>query len=284
MIFPRSGRTACVLRSRACFAEPPAESPSTMNSSASARVADRAVGELAGQGRVLERRLAPGQVARLARRLASTGGVDGLLQDPPRLARVLLQELAQLAVHRLLDQALDRRVAELRLRLALELGVGELDRDHRGQPLADIVAAQVRVLLLQQALGPRVGVQRPGQRRAEAREVRAALVGVDVVGEREHRLLVGGVPLHRDLDLAVGGLVIEEDGLPVQRVLVLVQEGDEVDDPALVVEGVALAGAALVDELDPQAAGQEGGLAHPLGERLRSRARASRRPRRRGGR
>ena len=34
MIFPRSGRIACVVRSRACFAEPPAESPSTMKSSA----------------------------------------------------------------------------------------------------------------------------------------------------------------------------------------------------------------------------------------------------------
>src|SRR5438034_1193177 len=30
MILPRRGRTACVLRSRPCFAEPPAESPSTM--------------------------------------------------------------------------------------------------------------------------------------------------------------------------------------------------------------------------------------------------------------
>src|SRR5205823_5585638 len=29
MILPRSGRTACVLRSRPCLAEPPAESPST---------------------------------------------------------------------------------------------------------------------------------------------------------------------------------------------------------------------------------------------------------------
>ncbi len=30
---PRSGRIACVLRSRPCLAEPPADSPSTMNSS-----------------------------------------------------------------------------------------------------------------------------------------------------------------------------------------------------------------------------------------------------------
>ena len=42
------------------------------------RVLDRAVGELAGQGRVLERRLAAGQVARLARRVAGARGVDRL--------------------------------------------------------------------------------------------------------------------------------------------------------------------------------------------------------------
>jgi hypothetical protein len=34
-ILPRNGSTACVLRSRPCFAEPPAESPSTMKISAS---------------------------------------------------------------------------------------------------------------------------------------------------------------------------------------------------------------------------------------------------------
>ena len=34
---PRSGRIACRARSRPCFADPPAESPSTMNSSLSSR-------------------------------------------------------------------------------------------------------------------------------------------------------------------------------------------------------------------------------------------------------
>ncbi len=50
MILPRSGSTACVLRSRACFAEPPAESPSTMNSSAS--VGSRTVQSASLPGRV----------------------------------------------------------------------------------------------------------------------------------------------------------------------------------------------------------------------------------------
>ena len=150
MILPRSGSTAWVLRSRPCFAEPPAESPSTMNSSASARVLHRAVGELARQRRVLQRGLAPGEIARLARGVPSPGRVDRLDQDPARVGRVLLEELAELPVDHLLDQALDRRVAELALRLTLELRVGELHRDHRRQPLAHVLAGEVLVLLLEQ--------------------------------------------------------------------------------------------------------------------------------------
>ena len=168
-----------------------------------ARVLDGAVRELPGQGRVLERRLAAGQVARLPSRVAGARGVDRLADDSPRVGGVLLEELAELAIDGLLDEALDRRVAELGLRLALELRLGELHRDDRGEALAHVLAREVRILLLEQALLAGIGVDRAGQGRAEPREVRAALVGVDVVGEREHGLLVGGVPLHRDLDRAV---------------------------------------------------------------------------------
>jgi hypothetical protein len=93
-------------------------------------------------------------------------------------------------------------------------------------------------------------------------------MGVDVVGEAEDRLLVGGVPLHRDLDLALLLLAFEEDRLAVQRVLVLVEVANEVLDSALVLKGDAVGLAALVDQLDLQAAGEEGGLAQPLGEGL----------------
>ena len=89
-----------------------------------------------------------------------------------------------------------------------------------------------------------------------------------LLAKREDRLLVGGVPLHRDLDLAVVGLALEEDGLAVQRVLVLVQVGDEVDDPALVLEGLPGPTPRSSTRLDLQVTGQEGRLAQPLGERL----------------
>ena len=51
-----------------------------------------------------------------------------------------------------LDEALDPRVAELRLRLPLELRVAELHRDDRGEPLADVLALEVVLLLLEQPL------------------------------------------------------------------------------------------------------------------------------------
>src|ERR671921_758248 len=83
MILPRSGRIACVLRSRPCLAEPPAESPSTTKSSTSA------------------------------------GSLDRLLDDLVALRGVLLEELGEALVDRRLYEALHGRVAELRLRLAL---------------------------------------------------------------------------------------------------------------------------------------------------------------------
>ena len=115
----------------------------------------------------------------------------------------------------------------------------------------------------------RVAVQRAGERGAEAREVRAALVRVDVVREREHRLLIGRVPLQRDLDGAVLlVLALEEDDLVRVRVLVLVDVADEVLDPTLVVEVlVLLVLAALVGDRDVQAAGEERRLAQALLER-----------------
>src|SRR5207342_897844 len=139
-------------------------------------ILDRAVGELAGQRHALERALASRQLTRLARGLARARGRDGLRDDLPRVLRVLLEELGQLLVDGLLDEAGNRRVAELRLRLALELGVRELDRDHGRETLAHVLALEIVLLLLQQALVARVLVQRAREGRAETLQMGAALV------------------------------------------------------------------------------------------------------------
>ena len=109
-----------------------------------------------------------------------------------------------------------------------------------------------------------IAIERSRQCRAEAGQMRAALRRVDVVREREHRLDVRAVPLHRDLDLPVVRLALEVDDVLVNRVLRLVDVRDEVADAALVVELLRLSAGTLVAEDDPQAAREEGGLAQTL--------------------
>ncbi len=140
---------------------------------------------------------------------------------------------------------------------------------HCGEALAGVVALEVLLLLLEQALLACVAVERPGEGGLEAGEVRAALGRVDVVREREHRLDVGVVPLHRDLDLALLAVAFEVDDVLVHGVLGPVDVRDEVADAALVVELLGLPAGALVPEDDPQPAREERGLAQTLCERRR---------------
>src|SRR4029450_7608525 len=100
-----------------------------------------AVAELAGQATAAEQALAvAGQVARLAGGDPRRGGRGRLADDLAALLRVLLEPLAELVVDHLLDERLGFGVAELGLGLALELRLGELDGDDRGQGLPAGVA------------------------------------------------------------------------------------------------------------------------------------------------
>ena len=171
-------------------------------------------------------------------RAASAAFDDHALGD----RRVLFEERAELVVDDRLDDALDLGVAELGLGLAFELRLRDLDADDRRHALADVVAADRRVLqILREVVPRRVGVDRARQRRAEPRQVRAALVRVDVVGEREFLRVVAVVPLQRDLGVDAVALAAHVDRLLVDDALVLVQVLDERDDAAVVVEAVALA-------------------------------------------
>ena len=58
------------------------------------RIALLTVGELSGKRARIERAFSPRQLARLARGFAGTRSVDDLLDDAPRLARVLLEVVA----------------------------------------------------------------------------------------------------------------------------------------------------------------------------------------------
>ncbi len=75
---------------------------------------------------------------------------------------------------------------QLALGLAFELRLRQLHADHGDQAFAHVVAGQIFFHVFEQAhLLPGV-IDGAGQRRAESGKVRAAVNGVDVVGEAEN--------------------------------------------------------------------------------------------------
>ena len=165
------------------------------------RVARRAVLELAGHRRRFEHALATCRLAGLARRGSGGESLKGLADDVLCLVRMHVKPVRQMRIDLLLNECPRLGVPELRLRLALELRIAELDRDDGRQALADVVARKVGILVLEQPLVPGVFVDHGGQRGAEALLVGSSLSGVDRVREGVESLRVGGGPLHRDLAL-----------------------------------------------------------------------------------
>src|SRR6185437_2482608 len=97
---------------------------------------------------------------------------------------------------------LPRNVAvQLALRLSFELRLRHLDADNRREAFANIIARQVRrILVLEQAALLSVIVDGARQRGTEAAQVRSAIHCIDVVREAEQRLRIPVVILERDLD------------------------------------------------------------------------------------
>ena len=140
-ILPRIGRIAWIRGSRPCRGRAAGRVALDDEDLALLGVGRLAVGELAGQAAAAEQALAAaGQVAGLAG--GDPGGRRGLrlADDVLALGGVLLEPVAELVVDDPLHEALGLGVAELGLGLALELRLAELDRDDRGQALADVVA------------------------------------------------------------------------------------------------------------------------------------------------
>ena len=236
-------------------------------------IALAAVGQLAGQSAAIERALAASQVAGLARGFAGAGSFNGLVDDAPGDGRILLEEHAQALVDEGLHGAGDVGV-ELALGLAFELRLRQLDADHGHQAFAHVVAAQVLLQVLEEAHLLADGVDGAGERGAEAGEMRAAVDGVDVVGEAEDGLGVAVVVLQRDVDLDAVAQGFHDDGLVVQHRLAAIEMLDELGDAAGVAElgaagfaGLGVGGA-LVGERDLKALVEEGHLAQALRQRV----------------
>ena len=241
-----------------------------MKSSDSRGSRDEQSASLPGRPGAVERRLAPRQVAGTLGGEARPGRLRRLLHDLARLAGVLLQPLVQLLVGGALGERADAHVAELGLRLPLELRVAQPHRDDGREALPDVLALEVLLLLLQEVAGAGVAVDDVGQSLGEALDVHPTLDGGDAVGEGVDGLVVARVPLQRDLDLLAFLGLVERGHLAEQRLLRRVEVLDEVDDAAVVLEGrLGLRVGALVDEADLEALVQEGHDLHALDDRLR---------------
>ena len=210
-------------RSRPCLAEPPAESPSTMYSSLRAGSRSWQSASLPGSAMPSSAPLRMTRSRALRAASRARAAVTRFLDDPSPVGGVLLEVLDDALGDRLLDDALDVGVAQLGLGLALELRIGQLDADDRGEALAHVVAGEVRLLLREGARLARPVVEDAGQRGAEAGDVRAAVDGMDVVGEGQHVLGEAVVVLERDLDAGAVDDLLDVDGPRVEHVAPPVQ-------------------------------------------------------------
>ena len=104
--------------------------------------------------------------------------------------------------------------------------------------------------------------------------MRAAVDGVDVVGEAENRLGVCVVVLQPDFHVDAVAIVLHVDRLVVQNLFAAIEMLDELRDAAVVLELGALGFASLrirstlVGQRDDQAFVQKGQFAQPLRQRV----------------
>src|SRR5699024_8724828 len=145
------------------------------------------------------------------------------------------------------DQGADVGVAQLRLGLALELGVGKLHGDDAGQALPAVVAGDL-VLPLDDVGLFAVVVQHGGESPLEALLVHAALRGPHVVGEGDDGLVVAVAVLHGDLHRGVVLLPPHVDHPVVDGGFGAVEPVHVLPDAAVVAHlvGLLLSGAVVV--------------------------------------
>ena len=198
------------------------------------RIAFLAVGKLAGERGDIHHPLAPGKLARLAGGFARGGGVNHLLDDRLGVRGIFLEPFGHLVRHQAFERLAHLGRDELVLGLRAELGIGQLDRDDRGQPFAHVVAGERDLFLLQQPRFLGIAVERARQRGAEGGEMGAAIALRDVVGEAEDVFVIAVVPLQRDLDADTVTLARNRDGISKKRGLRAVEPLHERADAAFV--------------------------------------------------
>src|SRR5207253_1544830 len=134
------------------------------------------VREFTRQRAAIESPFTAHEIPRLACRLACTGCINRLADDAASDRRILLEKRSEFLIEDRLDDALHFRVAEFRLRLSFELRARNFDADDSGQPLAYVITRDALFEILRERVLRRIRVDCASERRAEPREMCAALV------------------------------------------------------------------------------------------------------------
>lgn len=123
--FPRRGKIACVVRSRPCFALPPAESPSTINNSLNSGFFPVQEASFPTRFALFIALLLTAQFFRAAYVIARASRTHCLFHNlfGNRLGRFKIQKFVKFLRHELFHKRLDLGIAEFGFRLPFELHV-----------------------------------------------------------------------------------------------------------------------------------------------------------------
>src|SRR5690348_2396864 len=231
-------------------------------------IAFLAIGEFSRQAARIERRFAARQFAGFAGGFAGARGVNTLADDFSRDGGMLVEILAELFIHELLDESFDVAV-EFSFGLAFELRLRQLHGNDGDQAFANIVAGDGNfvLLLFEHAVGARVIVDGARERGAEAGKMRAAVNGVDGVGKAKNIFRVAVVVLQRDFHFDSVALAFDVNGGIVEDGFAAIEMLDEFGDAAGEAKFRFFA-VALVLESDFEAFVQEGQFAQALRKRV----------------
>ena len=224
------------------------------------------VGEFSGKAAGIHRGLAAREFASLAGGFASAGSIDALADDAAGDGGMLVEPFAELFVDELLDVALDVAI-ELALGLAFELGLRQADADDRDEAFANVVTGDgdFVFLLFQHAGAGGEVVDAASEGGAKAGKVRAAVNGVDGVGEGKNIFAVGVVILQGDFNFSVALFPFHVDRRIVKSGFAAIEVLDEFGNAAGEAELGGFFGAFVV-ERDLQALVEESVFAEASGK------------------
>ena len=159
-------------------------------------------------------------------------------------------------------------IDQLSLGLRVEPRIGELDADNCHQAFANIIAGNVRILLLKQIIFLRVLVDCSRQRGTEASEVRAPIDVGNGVGVAQNLVVVAVVVLDHYINEHIVGLVRNHNGLGMHKLFVLAQLPDKLLDAVAIKKCFRLVVLAVVNKSDLHARIQEGQLTQSGGKHV----------------